>query len=501
MYLLKLNDLGNFEWANSFGNNTNESGRSVHVNDSGFILLAGTYQNTIDLDPSGGISNVTSNGGNDVFVVKIDTSGSFVWGKSFGGTLYESCGEIISDPLGELYIVGSFLGTINFNQPNTIYNFTSNGYNDIYILKLGILGDFQWAKTIGGPHQDGMSSISIDLSQDLYFSGNYQNTVDLNPDIGVSNYTVNGYSDIFVLKLSQCIVDNAIDSITACDNYTWIDGVTYTASNDTVTHVLTNVAGCDSIITLNLTILNSNASIDTIIACDNYTWIDGVIYSNSNTTATHILTNSAGCDSVVTLNLTLLNSSTAVDIISTCVAHTWLDGITYTTSNNTATFTTLNSVGCDSVVSLDLTINNVNTMTSSSGVSITALGIGTYQWLDCDNGYSPIIGETNQTFVATENGDYAVEITNNNCIDTSDCVQIIGLEVVDANALNGIKFFPNPTQESVHVILSPGHAYTTITMYNAIGEVINVFEVEKNEFSIDLNSVKAGFYFFKLPKC
>ena len=66
--------------------------------------------------------------------------------------------------------------------------------------------------------------------------------------------------------------------ITTCDTYTWIDGVTYTSSNNTATHTLINAAGCDSVVTLDLTILNSTNGVDTQVHCDTYTWIDGVTY-------------------------------------------------------------------------------------------------------------------------------------------------------------------------------------------------------------------------------
>ena len=94
---------------------------------------------------------------------------------------------------------------------------------------------------------------------------------------------------------------------------TWIDGTTSTASNNTATHTLTNILGCDSIVTLNLTINNSNTGTDTQIACNAYTWIDGNTYTTSNNAATHTLTNMLGCDSIVTLNLTINNSNTGTD--------------------------------------------------------------------------------------------------------------------------------------------------------------------------------------------
>ena len=145
-----------------------------------------------------------------------------------------------------------------------------------------------------------------------------------------------------------------------CDTYTWINGETYTASNNTATHTITNLAGCDSVITLDLTIRTSTAYTDVQVACDEYTWIDDVNYTASNNTATFLTTNAAGCDSVITLDLTVNHSNTGVDTQDECDSYTWINGITYTESNNTDTYvlTNANAVGCDSTVTLNLTIRN-----------------------------------------------------------------------------------------------------------------------------------------------
>ncbi len=181
------------------------------------------------------------------------------------------------------------------------------------------------------------------------------------------------YLFICQIHYSQCETSGT-DTQIACDNYTWIDGVTYTTSNNTATFTLTNVAGCDSLVTLNLTI-NSNSGTDTQIACDSYTWIDGVTYTTSNNTATFTLTNVAGCDSLVTLNLTI-NSNSGTDTQIACDSYTWIDGVTYTTSNNTATFTLTNVAGCDSLVTLNLTINN-----SNSGID-NQIACDSFTWID-----------------------------------------------------------------------------------------------------------------------
>ena len=112
----------------------------------------------------------------------------------------------------------------------------------------------------------------------------------------------------------------SIDS-TACDSIQWAGN--WVTSTDTYIDTLQNLAGCDSIVTLNLTINQSTTGKDILTACDSITWIDGINYLASNDTATYILTNSVGCDSVVTLDLTIHNSIATTDSLAICDSAIW----------------------------------------------------------------------------------------------------------------------------------------------------------------------------------
>lgn len=263
---------------------------------------------------------------------------------------------------------------------------------------------------------------------------------------------IEGCDSTVTLDLTINYSSTGMDVITACDSYTWTDGNTYTSSG-TYTQTLTNAVGCDSIVTLDLTINNSNTGTYVISTCSSYTWIDGNTYTSSNNTATYVLTNVAGCDSVVTLDLTINYPTSFTDVITACDSYTWIDGNTYTASNNSATTTLTSVAGCDSVVTLDLTINTVNTSTTTNLETITADESGaTYQWIDCDNGNTAITGETNQSFTATTNGNYAVIVDNGLCTDTSACVSIqsTGIDAVITQQ-NEILIYPNPNNGSFNI--------------------------------------------------
>jgi hypothetical protein len=192
----------------------------------------------------------------------------------------------------------------------------------------------------------------------------------------INSLNENGCEHIDSINLEIINNSYSIDSQIHCNEYTWIDGNTYNSSNNTATHILTNSISCDSIITLDLTILQSTYETDVQTHCNSYTWIDGNTYNYSNNTANHILTNSIGCDSIITLDLTIYESTFGTDIQSSCEEFNWIDGVTYTETNNTATFILTNSVGCDSIVTLDLLINTDTTIID------TTISCSSYEWND-----------------------------------------------------------------------------------------------------------------------
>lgn len=165
--------------------------------------------------------------------------------------------------------------------------------------------------------------------------------------------------------------------------------------------------------------------------CDTYTAPSGAVYTTSGNYSDTIA-NSTGCDSIISINLTVNNSMTANDTQTSCDSYTWVDGVTYTASNNTATYIFTTAEGCDSLVTLNLTINTTpDNSVTQTGSSLSANQTGAnYQWLDCSNGFSAINGGTNQAFTPPFSGSYAVLVSSNGCSDTSTCfiVDYTGIE-------------------------------------------------------------------------
>lgn len=147
-------------------------------------------------------------------------------------------------------------------------------------------------------------------------------------------------------------------TVDACDSYKWVVGSwsqTYTTPGVKL-HSHSDANGCTQVDTLHLTLRHSTTGIDEVTACNSYTWINGTTYTQSTNTPTYTLTNAAGCDSVVTLHLTVNHSRPVSYTITECDSYTWIDGITYNAST-TATYSHEDIHGCTQVDTLYLTIN------------------------------------------------------------------------------------------------------------------------------------------------
>lgn len=189
----------NFEWAKQMGGQNIDEGNAINVDNNGNVYSTGLFEGTVDFDPSSNTFNLTSNGGYDIFISKLDNNGNFVWAKQFGANGQDVGHSIATDNNGNVYVTGNFMGTIDFDPGIGTYNLTSNGNTDIFILKLNSSGNFIWAKQFGGTNSD----IGLDDMNNIYTIGNFTGIVDFDPGAGVYNLTANSNSDIFISKLDS----------------------------------------------------------------------------------------------------------------------------------------------------------------------------------------------------------------------------------------------------------------------------------------------------------
>lgn len=331
-----------------------------------------------------------------------------------------------------------------------------------------------------------------------------------------------GCDSVTTLNLIVRYSTTGIETVTSCDSYTW-HGNTYTTSNNAATYTMQNAAGCDSIVTLNLTINNSNTGIDVVSACNSYTWIDGNTYTSSTTTSTFTSQNAMGCDSIITLYLTMLESLSATETVIACDSYTWHD-IIYTSTTNTPTFTTTNATGCDSTVTLDLTINYSSTATETVTACDSCMWHGqtytsstntptytTQNAMGCDSTVTLDLTikhsvETTMTDTAesnyiwhgttyTESGTYQWQgTTMEGCDSTVVLILVInsvGIEVIDCNGMI-VNVYPNPTTGWITI---DADDVLSVEVFDQAGRYIANYD---NTNRIDLGGLATGNYMLKI---
>ncbi len=307
VFILKLNSSGDFIWVKQIGSSMNDSGKSINVDNSGEIYVSGFFSDVISLNLSSGNISLNPFGGTDVFIAKVNSLGDVSWVKQIGGNNSETTMASAVDYDGNLYCAGIFKDLVDFNPGSPIFNLQSEGNYDIFLTKFSPAGDFNWAVKMGGVNEDYVRDIAIDADGNIFSTGYFQDVVDFDPGSNTLNLNSFGSLDGYTQKLSQCSLIVGFDVQTACDSYTWIDGITYTSSNNSAQFNLLNAAlnGCDSLVNLNLTLNISSNSIQYQTELDNYTWpINGQTYTQSGTYIA-VIPNAAGCDSIITLDLTM----------------------------------------------------------------------------------------------------------------------------------------------------------------------------------------------------
>jgi hypothetical protein len=176
--------------ASTFGGTSNDLGDGVAVDSSGNVYTTGRFAGTVNF----GAGNVVSAGNYDVFVTKLNASGTHQWTTKLGGTGSDGGYEVAVDSSGNVYTTGYFNGTVNFGGTNV----TSAGSTDVFVTKLNASGVHQWTTTFGGTGADYGYGVAVDSSGNVYTTGYFSGTV----NFGAGNVVSAGILDVFVTKMN-----------------------------------------------------------------------------------------------------------------------------------------------------------------------------------------------------------------------------------------------------------------------------------------------------------
>jgi hypothetical protein len=206
VFLTKFNSTGNLLWAKSMGGANTDVALEIGIDFSGSVYVTGYFAGVADFDPGSGVLNLDASSTNytDIFISKFDSYGNLIWAKGIGGINTDIAQSIALDSQGNVYTIGKFTGSVDFNPGPGLFilTATSNSDSDMFILKLDPNGNFILAKQIESISSAPSNlAIAVDDSANIYSCGTLSGIADFDPGMGVYNLTSAGSSDIFVSKL------------------------------------------------------------------------------------------------------------------------------------------------------------------------------------------------------------------------------------------------------------------------------------------------------------
>jgi uncharacterized repeat protein (TIGR03803 family) len=421
------------------------------------------------------------------------SSGTYAVRKEFDGVAgsYPQSGMMLADN-GRLYGLTQYGGADNagvvfeFEPKSGVYTKRvdfegENGKNPTGNLVQSRNGRLYTLTQTGGEHDNGVI-VEYHIADD---------TLVVKHDFD----GVNG-SRPFGTLLAYCIPSFDTISVSACDSFISPGRSHVWKASGVYADTTMSVNGCDSFISIRLTILKTTYDTVNVFACDSFLAPDGRVHRTGGLKRA-VIPNAAGCDSVISIHLVIGNTSSVI-FDTACRSYMAPDGKVHF-SSGIKTAIIPNARGCDSSITVNLTVYNADAGVSVFDSVITADAVGAvYQWVDCEEGHEIMPGESGRTFTAVKNGQYAVIVTQDKCSDTSECIMIDLFTDISVSFMSGIRIYPNPADDVMHVDLGKTMDNALIILTDITGREVSRMElVGEQEASLSINGA-AGIYLLRI---
>lgn len=441
-FVLKLDSLGNFVWANPFGSSNssaNDRAGNLVVKSNGDVYVSDIFDYIVDFDPSPATVTLSPTGIADAYILKYNANGSFAWVKQVTGSGHMEPKAMGLDFLGNVYVTGYYLGLNDCDPGAGTYTITSSN-NSYFIMKLDSNGVYSWARSIGessGGEKIGVA-VKIDPDGNIYSTGYFStNGIDFDPDAGVTQLNlIGGGYDAFIHKFNQCLAP--------------------------ILPTNTTIASLQSIC--------SSANTTTLSATSNgtVTWFNVPNAGSSLGSGTNFVT--------PTLSI---GTHTFYAQANTCTISLSRTPITVTVNTNpTITLSSSSSSIC-----------------AGESATLIVSGGGTYSWTPAVSSNSIAIVSPSITTI------YTVNASNNfNCNNTSTITLNVNACVgITENAGHQfkIKIYPNPSNE--FITIESEKNFNTISIKDLLGrELITISINSENIYRLRIADLLPGAYFISV---
>ncbi len=528
-YILKLSSSGDFLWAKQINGDDRVSANSISTDDLGNIIVVGEFKGTADFDPSSSNLDIATVGvGKSLFIQKLNSSGDLLWAKAIGGDLGNTFANDLDIEGNELYITGAFNRVVDFDPGTAIHNLTTitQNFTASFVLKLDSLGDYIWANSVTADYAVVGTVISVE-NDHVYIGGHYRGIADFDPG-----------SDVVEL-MSYGVRNGYVQKFDSNGNLVWVNGLRSLGSaksqvldlsidqNDKVLIFGTFSGDTDFDPSEQDYFIAPNGNVDVFFEKFNsrgeYLWIkplgggttDGgggmsVDYAG-NIYSTGFFSNYVDFD--LGSNVHYKYATTIYDVfvhkmsqcelldtltIDACLIYVSPSGKYVWDENgfyNDFIPDTINE-GCFIEYDIDLTVKHVETGLYREGDSFVAVAdTATYQWYHCEFNLLLLPGETDKVFEIPQNDPYLVMVTQNGCTDTSECIWVNNLAVLDLSKKNdAVVYYDNETNYLGFEV--EAEQAGKIQLRDIFGRIIQSANLsgEETQYLMDVSSFASGMY-------
>ena len=516
-FVAKFNSSGTRQWSTYYGGAGEDGISSCAAGQGAELYVCGQTNSTSGISTPGAHQPAFGGGsGDDGFLVKFNQLGALQWGTYYGGSGNEGGTGCVAQN-GAVYLTGHCGSTTSIATPGS-YQPSLGGSTDAYMARFDNTGVRQWGSYYGGVGADEGRSCAVSgigHNKALYVAGTTRSTSSIATPLAHQAAFAGGIYDGFIAKFREC--DATRDTISPVEycvftspsgKYAWDTSGTY---HDT----LTNLAGCDSLILINLTITPGVPYLTSLVTgsrCGpgtvtlqatanrgNIEWradtTTGPVLGTgssfvtpaiSMTTDFYVTVSDSNCAMPHTpVTATVIpNKFLSIDT-TVCIEYKAPSGVIYTTTGKHYD-AVQNSTSCYDVMTIELTVKGIKAMVTLDGTELVSNGLptDTIQWVNCKD-TTDIPGATGQSFTLAGPGSYAARITRSGCVSLSNCYNYVipGIEQTEDRFFHA---YPNPTDGRLTIVMDRSYREVSIRLLNMQGQIIKSWE-KTNVQTIELN--------------
>lgn len=203
VWIMKLDQNGQLVWVKTLGGVSADQANEIVLDGYGHVLVGGSFRATVDMNPGAGTVNKISAGSDDAFVLKLDTSGQYVWSAAFGGIGTDIMNSVATDFNGNMILAGFFQITMDADPGSGSFLISTSGNVGGFVLKLDSAGTFMFANVFGGTNNNSPRQVKVHPNGHILVAGSFSGTCDFDPSVAVFNKSSQGSDDAYCLRLDE----------------------------------------------------------------------------------------------------------------------------------------------------------------------------------------------------------------------------------------------------------------------------------------------------------